>query len=276
MAWSRTDGFDAALRMLLLTSALGVGAAGAPASADTASADTEASPVAVEASPVAIERDRITGEFVGVSAEDALRQIASATGADVVGTVLEGRQITLKLDDVPLEAAMQRILGTQSFSLVFDAQGGLRRIRLISAPLTASPGATRVAPPPAQLVANPAQFMALEVPISTVGPLADELGTSGKATMGQLFELAARSDNAGVRVAAVDASMAAIERDGNLQGSIDKMLTGVDDQSLAMMIRSSAGARASELMSRVLSRTRRPEFRQRVVNMLRSLRETKS
>src|SRR5262245_54943431 len=46
--------------------------------------------------PVAVERDRITGSFVGVSAEDALRQIASATGADVVGTVLEGRQITVK------------------------------------------------------------------------------------------------------------------------------------------------------------------------------------
>ena len=54
------------------------------------------------------------------------------------------------------------------------------------------------------------------------------------------------------------------------------MLRGVDNESLAMMIRSSAGERATELMSRVLSRTRRPEFRQRVVDMLRSLRETKS
>jgi hypothetical protein len=54
------------------------------------------------------------------------------------------------------------------------------------------------------------------------------------------------------------------------------MLTGLDDQSLAMMIRSSAGERATELMSRVLSRTRRPEFRQRVVNMLRALRESQS
>jgi hypothetical protein len=118
--------------------------------------------------------------------------------------------------------------------------------------------------------------MAIEVPISTVGPLAEQLGPSGKATMGQLFELAARSEDAGTRVAAVDASMAAIERDANLQGSIDKMLTGIDDQSLAMMIRGSAGERASELMSRILSRTRRPEFRQRVVNMLRSLRDSKS
>ena len=91
-----------------------------------------------------------------------------------------------------------------------------------------------------------------------------------------LFELAARSDDAGTRVAAIDASMAAIERDANLQSSIDKMLTGLDDQSLAMMIRSSAGERANELMSRVLSRTRRPEFRQRVVNMLRALRDTQS
>jgi hypothetical protein len=258
------------IRVLLLAAVLGAGVAGAETTADSMLADGDAP-------GVAIARDRITGEFVGVPAEEALRQIAAATGADVVGTVLEGRQVTVKLDDVPLEVAMQRILGAQSFSLVFDARGGLRRIRLINAPAAGPSGPSRVAtPPPNPIVANPAQFMAIEVAISTVGPLAEQLGPSGKATMGQLFELAARSEDAGVRVAAVDASMAAIERDPNLQGSIDKMLTGVDDQSLAMMIRGSAGERASELMSRVLSRTRRPEFRQRVVNMLRSLRETKS
>ena len=203
---------------------------------------------------VAVQQDRITGEFVGVTAEDALRQIASATGADVVGTVLEGRQVTVKLHDVPLEAALQRILGTQSFSLVFEADGGLRRIRLINA--AAAPpasGATRAAPAPLPAVSNPAQLMQLEVPISTVGPLAERLGPSGKATMGQLLELAARSDDAGTRVAAVDASMAAIERDSNLQGSIDSMLTGFDDQSLASLVRSTAGDRANELMARLLS-----------------------
>jgi hypothetical protein len=223
-----------------------------------------------------VERDRISGEFVAIPAEEALRQIAAATGADVVGTVSEGRQVSVKLDDVPLEAALQRILGPQSFSLVFDADGGLRRIRLIGKAAPAAPGAARVVPASTPVVSTPAQFMALEVPISTVGPLAEALGTGGKATLGQLFELAARSEDAGTRVAAVDASMAAIERDTNLQGSIDGMLTGLDDQSLAMMIRGTAGERASELMSRVLSRTRRPAFRQRVVNMLRALRESKS
>ena len=230
-------------------------------------------PVGADATPVAIERDHITGEFVGVSTEDALGQIAAATGAEVVGTVFEGRQLNLKLDDVPLEAAMARVLGTQSFSLVFDADGGLRRIRLINAAPPAAPGASRVAPAPAPVVTNPAQFMSVEVPISTVGPLADQLGTSGKTTMGQLFELAARSDDAGVRVAAVDAGMAAIERDGSLQASLDQILTGVDDASLAVIIRGSVGERSTELMSRMLSRTRRPTFRQRVVNVLRSLRE---
>ena len=239
-------------------------------------AATEVTADAPTTAPVAVQQDRITGEFTGVSAEEALRQIASATGADVVGTVLEGRQVTVKLDDVPLEAALQRILGTQSFSLVFEADGGLRRIRLINAPAAPAPGAVRAPAPPTAAVSNPAQFMQLEVPISTVGPLAEKLGPGGKATMGQLLDLAARSDDAGTRVAAVDASMAAIERDTNLQGSIDSMLTGVDDQSLAMLVRSTAGDRAGELMSRVLSRTRRPDFRQRIVNTLRALRENQS
>jgi len=235
-------------------------------------------PSGVETSAVSVRSDRITGEFTGVPVEEALRQISLATGADVVGTVLESRQVTIKLDDVPLETALPRILGQQSFSLVFDAEGGLRRIRLISAaaPIAAVPGATRVAPAATPVVATPSQFMALEVPITTVGPLADALGQGGKATMGQLLEQAASNEDAAVRVAAVDAAMAAIERDGAMQSSIDRMLTGVDDQLLASLIRGSAGARSTELMSRVLSRTRRPEFRQRVVNVLRSLRETQS
>jgi hypothetical protein len=233
--------------------------------------------VVAETAPVTVARDRITGEFVGVPPEDALRQIAAATGAEVVGTVSDTRQLNLKLADVPLEAAMARILGPQSFSLVFDAGGGLRRIRLINAAVPApATGASRAMPAPAPVVTNPAQFMAVEVPISTVGPLADQLGTSGKTTLGQLFELAARSDDAGVRVAAVDAGMAAIERDGNLQTSLDQILNGVDDAALATIIRGSVGDRSTELMSRMLSRTRRPQFRQRVVNVLRSLRENQS
>ncbi|HWP65124.1 MAG TPA: hypothetical protein VNO26_04325 [Candidatus Limnocylindria bacterium] len=230
---------------------------------------------AADAAPtsVALDRDRITGQLVGVSTEEALRQIAAATGADVVGTVAESKPVTVKLDDVPVETALQRILGSQSFSLVFEADGGLRRIRLINSAAPRAPGDSRVVSAPAGPITTPAQFMALEVPISTVGPLAERLGTSGKATMGQLFELAARDNDAGTRVAAVDASMTAIERDPNIQSSIDSMLSGIDDQALAMMLQGAAGERASELMSRVLARTRRPEFRQRVVNMLRALRE---
>jgi hypothetical protein len=259
------------MRTAVLTGLLVVGTlSGSDAIATDVAAD------AAPGAPVAVQQDRITGDFAGVSAEEALRQIASATGADVVGTVLEGRQVTVKLDDVPLEVALQRILGTQSFSLVFEADGGLRRIRLINAPAAPVPGGAVRAVAPTPAVSNPAQFMQLEVPISTVGPLAEKLGSSGKATMGQLLDLAARSDDAGTRVAAVDASMAAIERDTNMQGSIDSMLTGVDDQSLAMLVRSTAGDRAGELMSRVLSRTRRPEFRQRIVNTLRALRENQS
>ena len=68
----------------------------------------------------------------------------------------------------------------------------------------------------------------------------------------------------------------AIERDGGMQSSLEKMLTNVDDQLLANLVRGAAGQRATEIMSRVLSRTRRPEFRQRVVNVLRTLRESQS
>jgi hypothetical protein len=237
----------------------------------------EAGETLPEAAAVSFEADRITGQFVGVPVEEVLRQIALATGADIVGSPVETRQVTIELDDVPIERALPRILGKQSFSLVFDAEGGLRRVRLInpSAPPVAA-GAARVAPPPTNGAQTPQQFLALEVPISTVGPLADQFGNSGKATMGQLLEQATASDDAAMRVASIDAAMAAIERDGGMQSSLEKMLTNVDDQLLANLVRGAAGQRATEIMSRVLSRTRRPEFRQRVVNVLRTLRESQS
>lgn len=238
-------------------------------------AENEA-PAPAEVPAVSVRADRISGQFVGVPVDEVLRQISLATGADVVGSPIETRQVTIKLDDVPLETALPRILGNQSFSLVFDESGGLRRVRLInpSAPPT-QPGAARL-PPQGPVVTSPQQFLALEVPISTVGPLADQFGTAGKATMGQLLDQASNNADAGVRVAAIDAAMAAIERDGNMQASLERMLANVDDQLLANLIRGSAGDRSTELMSRVLSRTRRPEFRQRVVNVLRTLRETRS
>jgi len=67
--------------------------------------------------------------------------------------------------------------------------------------------------------------------------------------------------------------MAALETDAQLQASVDSLLESTDNAALGAMLRGSAGNRANELVSRILSRTRRPQVRQRAVALLRQLRQ---
>lgn len=223
---------------------------------------------------VVVEGDRVTASFAGVSRDTIVREIADAAGAEVVGGVQDTGPTSVELDDVPIDRALERTLGGQSFTVVYGGDGRVRRIRLHGGPQEVPTSGSSVAkkPPTSAGGIAPNQIFDVEVRIPTVGPLAEHLGTQ-TATLGQLYRIAVDQDEAALRIAAVDAGMAAIESDANLQNSIDAMLQGTDDAALAAMVRSSAGTRANELVSRILSRTRRPQVRQRAVTLLRQLRQ---
>jgi hypothetical protein len=95
----------------------------------------------------------------------------------------------------------------------------------------------------------------------------------GTAPQAQEGHLAAKNEQANLRLAAVDAGVTAIEADPDLQSAVDELLDLSEDGQLANMARLGAGERAAELVSRILSRTRRPAVRQRAVSVLRSLRQ---
>lgn len=234
----------------------------------------------VPAAPaVVVHGDRITGSFQSTDPSTIVTAIAEAVGADVVGGIQGADALSIDLEDVPIDRALERALGGQSFTIVYGADGSVRRIRLHGVPQEApAPGSGVVRAAPAAAgggAVPPHQLFDVEVPIPSVGPLAEHFG-SDTATLGQLYRVAIDEEQAALRIAAVDAGMAAIEGDANLQGSIDSVLTGADDATLAGLVRTSAGPRANELVSRILSRTRRPEVRQRAVTVLRQLRQPTS
>jgi len=223
---------------------------------------------------VYVEGDRVTATFESATPDVIVREVASGLGAEIVGGVQGGDPVTIDLEDVPVDRALERVLGGQSFTIVYGLDGSVRRIRLHGAPQEAPPsGATTTKKSTA--AGNrilPHQLFDVEVRIPSVGPLAEHVG-GDTATLGQLYRIAVDQDEAALRIAAVDASMAAIESDPSLQASVDSLLETTDDSALSGLVRGSAGKRANELVSRILSRTRRPQVRQRAVSILRQLRQ---
>lgn len=249
----------------------------APEAAVDAAEEAPVEPAEEEAPPyeVSVDGDRVTATFSGIAPDVIVREIAAAAGAEVVGGADAADPTSVDFDDVPIDRALERALGGQSFTIVYGADGRVRRIRLHGGPQEGPPAGEQVAARKATSAGGgiaPHQLFDVEVPIPSVGPLAEHLGTQ-TATLGQLYRIAVDQDEAALRIGAVDAAMAAIEGDTNLQGSVDAMLDGTDDAALAAVVQGSAGKRANELVSRILSRTRRPQVRQRAVTLLRQLRQ---
>jgi hypothetical protein len=181
----------------------------------------------------------------------------------------------VELEDVPIDRAIARALRGQSFTIVYGGDGRVRSIQLHGGPQATTERGKLIArkpPTSAGSSMSPSQLLNVEVKVPSVGPLAEYLGKD-TATLGQLYKIAVGQDQAALRIAAVDASMAAIETDATLQAGVDGALDSTDDASLVAMLRGSAGNRANELVSRILSRTRRPQVRQRAVTLLRDLRQ---
>lgn len=247
------------------------------AAPDDATALEEADAADEQPIDVVVDGDRVTATFSMVPPDTIVREIANAAGAEVVGATEGSDPTSIDLDDVPIDRALERALRGQSFTIVYGGDGSVRRIRLHGASQQAAAAGGRTvsikAPTSAGAALAPHKILDVRVPISSIGPLAEHLGTD-TATLGQLYRIAVDEDQAALRIAAVDASMAAIESDPSLQTSVDAMLESTDDQALAILVRGSAGKRANELVSRILSRTRRPQVRQRAVTLLRQLRQT--
>ncbi|HWP66166.1 MAG TPA: hypothetical protein VNO26_09660, partial [Candidatus Limnocylindria bacterium] len=106
-----------------------------------AAASSSAAPAA--APSVTVRDGRVTASLRQAPLDAVIAALARETGAEVRGALPEPRTVTLDLDAVPLEAALERLLGSRSFTLTYDAEGRLKRLALPAG------GATAAAAPPA-------------------------------------------------------------------------------------------------------------------------------
>jgi hypothetical protein len=215
---------------------------------------------------------RVRATFDQVPLKEAVAAVARAGGTEVVGAVDMSPAVTVTLEDVSLEEAFERLLAPESFLFVYDAAGRLRRVRILGgsgAFQFAAPEPTVAVLSPARLL--PQDILKAEVEVSPESRLAQSL-RSPSPTLRDIAQLALHSDDPLGRDEAAETAMGTIEGDPELHAALDLLLQNTDQQTLADQVRMAAGADASDLIVRVLRFTRRPDARNLLLELLKTLR----
>lgn len=239
------------------------------------------------ASTVRVDGDRVTAHFAGVSVRDALDAMATAAGAELHGAVVTERQVTLDLDGVPLEDALQRLLGTQSFLVRYGEGGRAKAIVLrggaIETPVVSkrSPAAGVPIAPAAPSPQKPAFPLVLgrlferHRPIALNEPLALALGEE-RATMPRLLEAAMVEEDGVTRNMASQAVLSALERGGRYRRSFMRTLHRLDDEQIAAIAGSADGARFQTLLEYLAAQSREPALQKKAETLLERFRDVGS
>lgn len=220
---------------------------------------------------VQYQNDRLTVHLEHVPLIEVFQELARITGATVRGDVMETREASVEFYDVPLSEGLHRLLGNQNFTLVYDANGQLRTVRLLGGPQAV------IAKPGAVVPGTAAGLTALfrnHAPLSVSGRLAAVVG-GPTATFEQLGKTAVQHDDEAVRAEALGAILTAVEAEPELKTAVINMVVGMDDGTLGATARGFAGDRASELLSGIAARTRVPQVRVRANKALQGLTSAK-
>jgi len=227
---------------------------------------------------VSYQNDRLSVRLVEAPLEEVLANLGQASGADVLGTLQQPRDVTAEFDDVPLAEALERLLGDQNFVLAYGRGDRLRAIKLLGGPLApikvavTSPPVPEVAPPKSDVPQprDPGGAVAMldghpAVPIS--GRLAQALGTDA-ASFRQLFDAAAHNEDAAVRAEAMRAFMRALDAEPDFRELMLRALNTLDDFTLTQMLYGLAGSHAVEMASEIAAHAHGSELRSRARGIL--------
>ena len=174
---------------------------------------------------------------------------------------------------LPLREALHRLLGEQSFALVYASEGRVRVVKLLGGPQLASVPTTPP-PLPAAPAAPAASLVALvtdHAPIAVEGRLADAVGAE-TASLAQLLDLGLHHEDPIVRAQTLRADVAALEGDPALRSAVLAELNRLDDGALGALLRGAAGGRAEEVARQILTQARRSELRVKASSLLQQLR----
>jgi hypothetical protein len=208
--------------------------------------------------------DRLSVRLEHVPLVEVFQELARITGATVRGQVIDAHEVSVEFHDVPLTEALQRLLGNQNFTLIYDGSGNLRTVRLLG-------GAQ-------ELIANPgegkqsklAELFRNHAPVPVSQRLAKVLG-GPTATFEQLGTAALDNEDQAVRAEALGTIVTAVEAEPALKAAVVTVITAMDDLTVATTAKAFAGQRAPDVLSAIAQRTVVPEARVRANKAFRIL-----
>lgn len=231
---------------------------------------------------VTYSNDQLSVRLVRVPLPEVLAELARTSNAEVRGSPPEPRDVTARFDTLPLLEALERLLGSRSFMLIYGDGDHLRTIELLGSPQAPPPPAA-LTPSPAATVESPAgggvaQTLAMlefHPPVSVGGHLAEAIGDH-TTTMRQLLNIAVSQDEPSVRADALRVWLNVFESEPDLHANVAASLPAMDDAALGQMLRGLAGSRAEEIALQIATQARHGELREKASTVLQWLRDRTS
>ena len=225
--------------------------------------------------------DLVTLRAVDVPRADVLAAVARATGAELRGQVSDPGPVTVTLDGVPLNDALHRLLGTQSFTVTYGAGDRVTTIALRGGPQQATAGIAAGA----AVIAASSEWQTderLQRAAATLGGVAQrEIPVNGRLaaavgtrtpTFERLAQAALVDQDPRVRVRALRSALAALEGDPELCDALAVTVTVLPPDVLVRFTREMAGEDSGEFAARVARFARTSEVRETALDVQRRLR----
>lgn len=184
----------------------------------------------------------------GTPLPDLLQELVQESGATVRGPLANPGPVSVQFDALPLELALERLLGGQGFAVVYGPGGQVRSIRLLGQhpgdPLDLAPTA-RPAEAPIELADTDDGGVkeASVRPVPITGRLARVLGRD-TASFQDLLTVAMRHDDPRTRVQAMRAGLHVLGREPALRESIEQSLEAAGPERVAGWLERLAGPHA--------------------------------
>lgn len=201
---------------------------------------------------------RLTARIDQVPLAEVLERLAAETGARIGGDVGEARDVTAHFDALPLDRALDRLLGPQSYTLRYGPGGRLVSIDLGGLP--AAPPARPAGEPPElpdlqryRVRLTPALQKALLREYAPLAAVLRALGTN----------LAPKLRSEGVRFV-----VSTIEADATLHAAI----VGMNDDDFLAMLQGYVSRRTADVLGEMMGIARSFALRAKAARSLQALR----
>jgi hypothetical protein len=190
--------------------------------------------------------DALTVRLTRAPVGDVLDEIGRQTGAEIRGEPAQAGEVSADFDAVPIAEALDRLLGSQNFTLVYGDNGKLKVVQLLG-----------VASTPEETIAD-----VLDIPVTllTGSRLARRMGRR-TASLREVLQAGLGDADPQVRSETVRMALQTVQKTPETHAAVASAVGSADDTTLGNLLRDTAGPHADEIATLIVSETKIPALR---------------